>query len=44
MTRIIKANNIKLPVLPGDGKYAYDVENHKLEVVRADVGAKDKKP
>ena len=44
MKRIIKENNIKLPVLPGDGKYAYDVENHKLEVVRADVGAKDKKP
>lgn len=35
MTRIIKANNIKLPVLPGGWKYAYDVPNHKLEVVRA---------
>src|SRR5580698_6803764 len=31
MTRIIKANNIKLPVLPGQWKYAYDVEHHKLE-------------
>jgi hypothetical protein len=40
MTRIIKANSIKLPVLPGQWKYAYDVENHKLEVVRADNGAK----
>jgi hypothetical protein len=44
MTRIIKANSIKLPVLPGQWKYAYDVENHKLEVVRADTGGKDKKP
>jgi len=44
MTRIIKANSIKLPVLPGQWKYAYDVENHKLEVVRAETGAKDKKP
>lgn len=34
MTKIIKANNIKLPVLPGGWKYAYDVPNHKLEVVR----------
>ncbi len=34
MLRIIKANNIKLPVLPGGWKYAYDVPNHKLEVVR----------
>lgn len=35
MTRIIKANNIKLSVLPGGWKYAYDVPNHKLEVVRS---------
>lgn len=33
MTRIIKANDIKLPVLPGKLKYEYDVENHKLVVV-----------
>lgn len=33
MTRIIKENNIKLPVLPGNKKYQYDVENHRLEVV-----------
>ena len=44
MARIVKANSIKLPVLPGDWKYAYDVENHKLEVIRADGGAKGKKP
>ena len=35
MNRIIKANQIKLPVLPGGWQYAYDVPNHKLEVVRA---------
>ena len=33
MTRIIKANGTKLPVLPGGWTYAYDVPNHKLEVV-----------
>jgi hypothetical protein len=37
MTKIIKANNIKLPVLPAGWKYAYDVPNHKLEVVRPPV-------
>jgi hypothetical protein len=41
MTRIIKENQIKLPVLPGGARYAYDVENHKLKIVRAvDDGAK----
>jgi hypothetical protein len=34
MTGVIKPNHIKLPVLPAGWKYAYDVENHKLEVVR----------
>jgi len=39
MKRIIKENQIKLPVLPGGAKYAYDVENHKLRVVKAmDMG------
>lgn len=33
MSRIIKANNIKLPVLPGQLEYQYDEENHKLVVV-----------
>jgi hypothetical protein len=33
MQVIIKANNIKLPVLPGKKKYQYDVENHTLVVV-----------
>jgi len=36
MRRIIKANQIKLPVLPGGAKYAYDVQNHKLQIVKAD--------
>jgi hypothetical protein len=36
MTRVVKPNNIKLPVLPGGWKYAYDVPNHKLEVIRAE--------
>jgi hypothetical protein len=35
MTRIIKENNIQLPVLPGGKKYQYDVENHQLVVVDA---------
>jgi hypothetical protein len=35
MTRIIKENNIQLPVLPGGAEYAYDVEKHKLRIVRA---------
>jgi hypothetical protein len=35
MTRIIKENQIKLPVLPGGAQYAYDVEKHKLRIVRA---------
>lgn len=39
MTRIIKENNIKLPVLPGSKKYQYDVENHRLEVIDAPTEA-----
>lgn len=39
MTRIIKENNIQLPVLPGGAKYQYDVKNHKLEVVKATTEA-----
>lgn len=33
MERIIKYNQIELPVLPGNLKYAYDVENHELKIV-----------
>lgn len=35
MEKIVKANNINLPVLPGKRRYQYDVENHKLVVVEA---------
>jgi hypothetical protein len=33
MTRIVKANQMRLPVLPGGWQYAYDVPNHELKVV-----------
>lgn len=35
MQRIIKENNIQLPVLPYKGQYKYDVEKHELVVVRS---------
>ena len=35
MTRIIKENNIRLPVMPAGLEYQYDVENHKLVVIRS---------
>jgi len=34
MSAIIKRNNIRLPVLPGELKYAYDEENHRLMVIK----------
>ena len=34
MTRVIKANKIKLPKLSEGMRYEYDVENHKLMIVR----------
>ena len=34
MARIIKENNIRLPVLPPGLEYQYDVENHKLLVLQ----------
>lgn len=33
MERIIKYNNIELPVLPGNLRYAYDVETHELKII-----------
>jgi len=39
MEKIIKANNIQLPVLPGGKKYQYDEANHKLVVVDAPADA-----
>ena len=35
MTRVIKENHIRLPVLSPGLEYQYDVENHKLLVIRA---------
>ena len=35
MEKVIKQNNIQLPVLPGKRRYQYDVENHELVVVEA---------
>lgn len=35
MTRIIKENNMRLPVMPAGLEYQYDVENHKLVVIRS---------
>lgn len=34
MEKIIKPNNIQLEALPEGYKYKYDVENHRLEVVK----------
>jgi hypothetical protein len=38
MTQIIKANNLKLPQLPADQQYQYDVASHQLLIVRAADG------
>lgn len=35
MERIIKENNIRLPVLPFGGQYKYDEEKHTIVVVRS---------
>lgn len=34
MSAVIRANQIRLPQLPGDWQYQYDVESHELVVVR----------
>lgn len=38
--KIIKANNIQLPVLPYRGRYQYDEARHELVVVRDEEDAK----
>lgn len=38
--RIVDANKLRLPSLPKGLSYQYDVDNHKLVVVRDDTGAK----
>ena len=43
MEEIIKRNNIRLPVLPAKHMYQYDVENHKLVVVKPEADEKGKK-
>lgn len=44
MDKIIKANNIELPVLPRGMQYQYDVKEHKLVVVeRAEEPKAEKK-
>lgn len=35
MIRIIKENNMRLPVMPAGLEYQYDVGNHKLVVIRS---------
>ena len=42
MEKIIKANDRKLPVLPGRKKWAYDANKHELIVVE-ELEAKEKK-
>lgn len=39
MSRVIKENNMRLPELPAGLSYQYDVQNHKLVVVRTATGA-----
>jgi hypothetical protein len=34
MEKVVKPNNIELPVLPYKGRYQYDVEKHELMIVR----------
>lgn len=43
MEKIIKANNIKLPVLPYGGRYMYDEKEHVLKVVRSTEDAAKQK-
>lgn len=39
MERIIRENNIRLPVLPAGKQYQYDVANHQLVVVEGEPGS-----
>jgi len=41
MDKIIKRHGIKLPVLPGERQYQYDVKNHKLIVVEKEQTEKE---
>jgi hypothetical protein len=44
MEKIIMANGIKLPELPPDARYVYNVEEQELKVVRPAPGAKKNAP
>lgn len=44
MQKIIRANNIQLPVLPGGKRYEYDVANHQLVVVDASPAGETSTP
>lgn len=44
MDEIIKPNNIALPVLPADQKYAYQPDTHKLVIMKYPEGAAPKAP
>lgn len=39
MTKVIKRNNIRLPMLPHGSAYKYDVQNHALVVVKVQKAA-----
>ena len=38
MSKVIKKNNIRLPMLPHGSAYKYDVQNHTLVVVKVEKG------
>src|SRR5206468_1457174 len=40
MEKIVKVNNIRLPVLPYRGRYEYNVEKHELMIIRDSEDAK----
>lgn len=42
MEKIVKANNIRLPVLPYGAKYQYNEQTHSLEVVKQPQQANQK--
>ena len=41
MSKVIKRNNIRLPMLPHGSAYKYDVENHALVVVKVEKAEAD---
>ena len=43
MEKVVKPNNIRLPVLPYGGKYQYDEKTHSLMIVRSGQDAATQK-